>query len=113
MMRKNSSCRTLCLRAVILGLLLAVFMTCGAFAQESGYVFAYRSGSYAAYDQQHGEMGLPAGEILISGTSGTVEDSVQSQITTLDGKEALVLTDAKGSITWTFQVEEAGRYAGT
>lgn len=111
MMRKNSCCRRIGLRAVILALLLSAAMLGGAFAQENEYVFSYRSGSYAAYDQQHGEMGTPDAEILLPGTAGVADESTLCQIQRIDGRDALVLDSQKGSITWTFQVEEAGRYA--
>lgn len=110
-MRKNSCCRRLLLRALILAVLLGTWMTGKVCAQENEYAFQYRSGSYAAYDALHAGAARPVTTILLAGPNGTAENDARCSIQQLEGKNALVWDDHKGSVTWHFTVAEAGRYA--
>lgn len=67
-MRNKCCCLQKILCAMMAAFLLAASLT--AFAQENGYTFTYRSGSYAAYDQQHATMPFPMTEIRLDGPAG-------------------------------------------
>lgn len=108
-MRKNSCCLMMRLCAMLAALVMCLFTT--ALAQESEYVFAYRSGSYAAYDQLHADLARPEAEILLAGPEGVAEAGTVCRSDMLEGREALLLEGEEGSVTWTFTVQEAGRYA--
>ncbi len=108
-MRNKCCCLQKILCAMMTAFLLAASLT--AFAQENGYTFTYRSGSYAAYDQQHATMPFPMTEIRLDGPAGEAADGVRCSVQQIDGGEALVWDDQKGSVTWSFNVAEAGRYA--
>ena len=108
-MRNKCCCLQKILCAMMAAFLLAASLT--AFAQENGYTFTYRSGSYAAYDQQHATMPFPMTEIRLDGPAGEAVDGVRCSVQQIDGGEALVWDDQKGSVTWSFNVAEAGRYA--
>ena len=86
-MRKNSCCLNMRLCAIIAALVMCLFTA--AFAQESEYVFAYRSGSYAAYDQVHADLARPAAEILLAGPDGVAEAGTVCRSDMLEGREAL------------------------
>lgn len=109
MMRNKCCCLQKILCVMMTAFLLAVSLT--AFAQENEYSFTYRSGSYAAYDQQHAALPVPMTEIRLEGTAGEAADGVRCSVQQIEGREALVLDDQKGSVTWAFTVAEAGRYA--
>ena len=111
MMRNKCCCLQKVLCAMIAVLLLTVSLTGGAFAQEKEYAFTYRSGSYAAYDQQYASLPAPSVQIHLDGTAGVAEDGARCSIQQIEGKNSLVWDDQKGSVTWFFAVEEAGRYA--
>lgn len=108
-MRNKCCCLQKILCAMMTAFLLAASLT--AFAEENGYTFTYRSGSYAAYDQQHATMPFPMTEIRLDGPAGEAADGVRCSVQQIDGGEALVWDDQKGSVTWSFNVAEAGRYA--
>lgn len=108
-MRNKCCCLQKILCAMMTAFLLAASLT--AFAQENGYTFTYRSGSYAAYDQQHATMPFPMTEIRLDGPAGEAADGVRCSVQQIDGREALVWDDQKGSVIWSFNVAEAGRYA--
>lgn len=109
-MRKNSRCTKMCLRALLLAVMAALLITSGL-AEEGAYTFTYRSGGYAAYHQQYQDMAQPLREIAIRGADGVPEDGTSCTVQMLDGREALILDGIKGSVSWTFNVEESGRYA--
>jgi len=108
-MRNKCCCLQKILCAMMTAFLLAVSLT--AFAQEKEYAFTYRSGSYAAYDQQYASLPAPSVQIHLDGTAGVAEDGARCSVQQIDGRAALVWDDQKGSVTWRFAVEEAGRYA--
>lgn len=110
-MRKNCCCLQKILCVMMTACLLAVSLTGSAFAQETEYAFTYRSGSYAAYDQQYAALPAPSVQIHMDGPAGEAAEGVHYSISQIEGKNALVWDDQKGSVTWRFTVAEAGRYA--
>lgn len=111
MMRNKCCCLQKILCAMIALFLLTVSLTGSAFAQETEYAFTYRSGSYAAYDQQHAALPVPSARIHMDGPAGAAAEGVHCSVQQIEEKNALVWDDQKGSVTWHFTVAEAGRYA--
>ncbi|MBE5787431.1 MAG: extracellular solute-binding protein [Clostridiales bacterium] len=109
-MRKpgNKKMTRLCLLS-----LAALLLVCSvASAQETaGYTFAYRAGSYAAYDEAHKEWEKPYEEIILKGIDGVADAAAQCTTQSIDGRDALVMSEQGDTVTWTFQVEKAGRYS--
>jgi len=68
-------------------------------------------GSYTHYIKQYEGWQKPKAEIQVDATEGFKAENTECAVSRIDGKNALVWADEKGTVEWQFSVGQKGLYA--